>query len=379
MYNRVFRISIFAVITMLFSGCTILLPAHTNSNKKDSEKITLTMIKFIDVCEAKENSKTKTKFFTENTSTSPDFWKNYHKAYPNSTSSCTPQTIYMNVKEGECKISDGAEPTFAPLAIIASAAIGLATDYVQKQMEEEKTHYIAQYSGRLIDDSFWSYEKINKEMPCNLKGKSGSKQITADSWMQRYIGFKMIREIENSKIASDLTYGFLGSADGRFIQIKPLEFRSPYAKAKVLSNEWFTYIPPIPLLVKLFKFPKESIDIEIDISLDAYYWSNENKVFEGPKTIAAFKTKIDGYSMNETKMLSAYEGNLSNDAGWMLAPPLSDGLVPPLTAGKGGNFKLTVKVTESDTSEATKLLDISKEWVVKGSDELKKSLINNNF
>ncbi|WP_156829834.1 hypothetical protein [Methylovulum miyakonense] len=351
-------------LSALASGCTIFLPAHTSSNKKTGEKVSLTPLKCNSLPAICDSSTKLDKMCS--------FIDNYKKTYHKDAKlSC--DAIFLQTKTvDECKPPKPSGPTVdvaAPLALLASAAVGLATDFVKKKFEEEKTLYTAQYTGRLIDDKYWqsvtpaTRQKVN----CILTGGEKGEQ-TAEGFTLKpnYIGFELKREITGSNTAALTQYGLMHSSDGRFFQVKPLYFEMPYAKAKVLSNQLGTWFFPPTLLMKLFNISNNTVDVELDFNMEAY-WTDKGKEFNGPKTIASFKTNISGYDLSDAKKLDS--DNLQNDSGWMLAPPISDA-VERYVGTPAGNFKVTVKVTERDTSEAIKIIETSEEWVSKGGQKL---------
>ncbi|TPQ26930.1 hypothetical protein C2U68_09580 [Methylomonas koyamae] len=314
-----------------------------------------------------------------------DFWKNYETAYGPGTKITACSALTLVQKDiGKCipiPKAGAAAAAIPALAPLATAAIGLATDFLKQKMEEEKGLYTAQYTAKLVDDKFWTVNppRFPPKEYCKLDdGTAGERQITEYPLSPNYIGFKAERTISNTATpAAKFYYGFNLSGDGRFMQIRPLYLNIAYAKAKVLSNEWFTWLPPVPLIMKLFKVPDESVDVELAVSMEAY-WIEKGKSFDGPKTIAAFKTSADGYSMNNAKgkdstaILGPNELNI--DPGWLFAPPISGELTNYSYNAKAGNFKLTLSVTERDTSEATKFIGKSEEWLSKGSEQLTSSI-----
>ena len=356
-------------ISIFLSGCTILLPAHTRSNERASEKFSLTLLKKISYCAQNPTGEIN------------EFWQKYEAAYGVGSKESQCATSMVVQKDiGKCIPKDSANTRIVIPAAIASAALGLATDFLKQKLEEEKSLYTAQYTAKLVDDEFWTVQAPNAlTESCKLDdGKDGLRVITTYSLTPNYIGFKAEREINNPKnSAAKFFYGFKQSADGRFIQIRPLYLNIAYSKTKVLSNEWFTWLPPFPLITKLFKVSDETIDIELATTMEAY-WVEKGKSFDGPKTIAAFKTSVDGYSLNNdtgtngTAILDA--ARLNVDPGWMFSPPISGDLTNYISGSKAGNFRITVSVTERDTSEATKYIEKSEEWLSKGSEQLKSSI-----
>lgn len=366
----------------LCSGCALLLPGHTNSNERVGEKVSLEMLKCSDLIndERKIFAKNYYKTFSADKSDNKDIEKKSDDFLKESCSNPSNKRFVKYEYEEECKV-DTVEADALPVAAAASMAIGLATDFIKSKMEEEKTLYTAQYSARLLDDSFWVYKyegpKSGQDKPKKCKtpdGKDGLQSIKKIHYFEaNYIGFRFIRFINNkattlSDHATIGYYGFKPSSDGNFFEIKPLYFHMNFAKAKILSNQAYTWLLPHTLLIKPFKISQNSVDVEIGVDMESYSL-NKDLEFDGPKTIAAFKTNISGYNMTDRPELDA--NSLQSDPGWLLAPPTptDEG---EYSYGKGvGNFKLNIKVTERDTSEATKILEVSDDWVSKGGDKLK--------
>lgn len=215
----------------LLGGCAVFLPGSLYSNERRGEKINLTLIK-TENCSGLITQEEKKKFFD-----------NYHKVFPTQnkmeTSDC-PDVNWSFVisQKNECRDPSLAEA--APIAaLVATAAIGFATDFIKKKMEEEKSLYAAQYSARQLVDDFWIYKESNwielsPTKLCKLSdGKPGTIHSKETNLKANYLGFKVERRINNhedisSKIenqASVFYYGFMPSADRRFIQIRPLKWR----------------------------------------------------------------------------------------------------------------------------------------------------------
>jgi hypothetical protein len=365
LYGAIQRLGLISI--SLISGCTFLLPAHTNSNKRTSEKVSITPVTCTEV-KADKPSEEASKFLD-----------NYKKAYDTSDleESCRPRFIQTKAL-GECNSKVVHENSgAAPVAIIASAAVGLATDYIKSKLEEEKSLYTAQYVGRRTDDKFWKSVKHTTRggQACTMpNGTTGRYIVEGYELEPNYIGLKLMREVEDKNMAMNIFYGFRLSNDRHFIQIKPISFVMPYAKAKVLSNEWGTWVFPLTLLVKPFKISNNSVDIQLDFSMDSYV-AEPFKDYAGPKTIAAFRTNISGYDLNNPKTLGP--ADLENDSGWSIAPPISD-TIDGYPNGFGGNFFVKIKATEKDTSEATKILEVSEEWASKGGQKLQDNILGDD-
>lgn len=368
------------ILLALSSGCTILLPAHTKSNEKADEKFYISYLNRDDYCRKGADGIENGEHGIE----IKEFWDNYSAAYGADAKAkqCDENNILsLKKKVGPCIKKEKEEQNLLVAPIVATAAVaavGLATDYIKGKMEEEKSLYTAQYSAKKNDDGFWTVanKAVQKEMCFLEDGREGTQNIIVYGLSPNYIGFKAARDInkKGTKNAAEFYYGFKQSSDQRFMQIRPLSVSIPYAKAKVLSNELFTWIPPVPLAMKLFKIPDETIDLELATTMEAY-WIGNNSSFDGPKTIASFKTNINGYSMNSTPKLVPKD--LNTDAGWLLAPPISGDINSYNDRDKIGNTRLTLSVIERDTSEATKIIDTGQEWLSRGSEELKLAIDSN--
>jgi hypothetical protein len=378
------------LMSVTLNGCTVFLPGKLNSNERKDEKVNLTLIKASN-CEGLESTEKD----PENNE-KEIFTKNYLEAFPKykEDEKHCPKVDwnFIITQKNDCRISDNVQTeAVAPLVTMAaSAAIGFATDFIKGKMEEEKALYTAQYSVRQLKDDFWEYKEsdwIQQEtengdpVKCKSGDKNGTLYSKTTTLTANYLGFKVERKI-NSHVkqekkdkkgeqASVFFYGFAPSADRRFLQIRPLFFDMKYAKAKVLSNDLWTWFWPPSLITKLFKIPAGTVDVEIGVDMESYAVGKDG-AFTGPKTIAAFKTMIPGYKLDDKDTLvSIIDNTLQSDPGWLLAPPISidERIVNKQSAA--GNIKLIVNVTERDTSEAPKMIKTAEDWVSKGGDEFK--------
>ncbi|SUS04694.1 conserved hypothetical protein [uncultured Defluviicoccus sp.] len=329
-------IGAFAVASSI-SGCSIFLPGHSNSNARENERVDIRMI---ETCGQLEET-VKAGFFDGRLP----------------TVNGEPLDAYKEVFGQECKQEEpGLEAV--PRVAIASVVVGLGIDHVRDQLKKEATLYEAQWQQRIARDDFWNGDRL------------------------RYTGFLVTRTVSDggntdsgtvtpaapadpkanalskaaSQASSATVFALRSSADGQFFLIAPLAHRVEQSKAKVLSDEWETFVPPWVLLTLPGKFARiagHSIDSDIAVEITAF-WLQKQDQKEERKTeaIAAFSVPIRGYDISTNPVLYPGAGLPRDPVGWLAAVPRSTAA----TSGTAGNFTLKVLVTEKDTSNAQKML-----------------------
>ena len=301
-----------AFLILNLQGCSIILPSHNNSYDITDEKVTLRMIKKGGLCDIQK------------------------ELNPNSTKE-NPGSILIGSNGNAC----ASRNEFAFLAPIAAAGVGLAVDFVKKQIQDEATHYEAQFGDRIPGQRFWTVDAAKNVKPY-------------------YDGFEIIRETsdhklsESAKPAFRMIFAFDTSSDGAFFLIKPTYFFDKSAKAKVLSKasiaSWFDW----------FTKATGGVDVKIDIDIDAI-WTDEKKQTHNEK-IAAFPISIGTINLDSQKELSASD-LVSKQGGWFPGVPCSSTSKMDYEGKECGEFWIKVLVTEKDPSNAKKYLEQAAELV----------------
>lgn len=354
------------LVIFLTSGCAVLLPAHSNSSARRGEKVRITMLEWGKVHQ--------------------DYQNDYLKAFGLNTFPPQP--------------TQPAAPPVAPLVGAAAATVaGFAVDFVVKQLREEASQYEAQFGDVLADDKFWiltEAESIPKKSEIRKKATSTitkteqtfpkpavktetqseedlTEYLETHSWFgryqQHYYGFEIVREVEGNPNAFRLVCGIVPSSDQQLFRIAPLYFKTEKAKAKVLSNEWWTWLALWSWPGKLIQRPGDEIDTIIDISIDGY-WKDKDQEIKFQK-LAAISFKFTGYNIADAKPLRAGDGSMKQKSSGFLASvpisigpdgkPIGDPNNDPLPYL--GAFSLKVNITEKDKSNAKERLEEAAQFV----------------
>lgn len=328
-------IGIFAV-TSSISGCSIFLPGHSNSNARENERVDIQMI---ETCgQLKETIAAG--FF--------------ESRLP--TVNGQPLDAYKEVFGQECQDEVGLEAV--PLAAIASVVVGLGIDYVRDQLKKEATLYEAQWQQRIARDDFWNGSRLKytgflvTRTVSDGGDTAASPAAAATSADPKADALKKAA----SQAASATMFAFRPSSDGNFFLTAPLAHRVLQSKAKVLSDELVTFVPPWVLLTLPGKFARiagHSIDSDIAVEITAFWLQKQDQKQERKtEAIAAFTVPIRGYDISTNPVLYPGAGLPRDPVGWLAAVPRSTAA----TSGTAGNFTLKVLVTEKDTSNAQKML-----------------------
>lgn len=297
--------------TTAISGCSIFLPPHSHSDYRENEEVSIEMIE------------TCTELDTEVAS--------LFGAKP-------PVDVYDKVFHESCGGSE-AQREFVPAAAAAAAIVGFAIDYVQEQLKKEATLYEAQWEQRIARDDFWTAPKKDE-----------------DHRTMKYVGFKVTRTVED-KPASRAIFAFRGSGDGHFLLVAPIAYKLDKAKAKVLSDEWYTTYTPWLLLTFPGKFARiagHSVDTDVAVEMTAFWIDGKAAKTEA---IAAFTVPIKGYDIGDSPVLYPGKGLPTTPVGWVASVPTSSDANTGTKMGRAsGNFTVKVLATEKDTSNAQRLL-----------------------
>jgi len=363
MYARGQRLVLVVVLSGILGGCAVFLPAHSRSNKRGQERVA---IRLLDLPALKQS-------------------KNYLNGYEQAFGVASIPSV------DPCKRPD-SRAEVAPVAALASIAIGFAVDFIKQRLEQEASLYEAQFSVTATDDKFWCLVntvavKPTKRVVTTTRRvrKSDSDdspwrldppvtQVTEEisvatgsaSWAQRYYAFEVIRSVEENwfdrqgederREASRIVFGLRPSADQQMLRVAPIYYQAGYAKAKVLSDEWFSWLV-LPVFGKLLKVPGHYLDVEIGVELDGYWRAPDQQL--RTTRVAAFTTQVNGYDLDTSQALLPDAGLGSGTGGWLVGVPVSYGPEGTPAVGRGseaGTFALRLIVTERDSSNAKKYL-----------------------
>ncbi len=307
---RFFKLLLLSYTFSFFlSGCGLFLPAHSHSNFRDDEIVKVEFITMEDLCEKSEYKDIRT---------------DYNAANP---VPCDQKV--KNDKENSQESVLGAA--------LASAAIGFAVDFVQQKIEEESTLYEAQFEETILRQDFWDGEK------------------------QRYGAIRVTREVPNTffegtSTAFEFVLGLFPSHDNQLFIAIPLQFRTNYAKAKVLSDELWWWLLPTSWLGKILQHDEHRIDTNVAIEMVGY-WRDKDQLLH-TSTIAGFDINFNAYDLNKRELWRYSE--LGNFPKFPAGPKAFFAGAPKSIKGGNyvgnGSFITKVLVTERDRSNASKYL-----------------------
>ena len=301
--GRVFVLSFSMLLVSLTCGCAAFLPAHSNSNKREGEKVTIKML---------------TSQEMEANRYEADYLKAFVAPLPHK------------------RIGAQAAPL---VGAAAAAAVGFAVDFVQKELQKEATRYEAQFGYTLAGEEFWEYKP------------------NTTNYVQRYAGFEVTRAVQDEPQAYKFVCGIGPSKDGQMFRLAPLQLQIRKAKAKVITDEKAWWLAPTVWIGKMFRTGGHEIDTDVEIEMDGY-WRGKDQELHITK-LAGLKLKFPSYPLtNPPPLLTASRGDLSDPpSGWLLAPPISYTPKGQLVGAGAGTFTLKVLVTERDKSNARQYLE----------------------
>jgi hypothetical protein len=228
----------------------------------------------------------------------------------------------------------------------AGALAGIAVDLVKAQIEAEAQKLERQFGQVDYKPDFWSVQFTN-----------GVPKLK-----QNYEGFTLRRLTKDYPTAGNpamqFDCSFLPSVNGRVFIIEPTRFVLRQAKAKVVNSD-------------------NRVDVTINIAMDAM-WIDKSQVAHQER-IAISSFDILNYDLSKTNVLTNFKGQ---SAGWFPGIPISAGLDGKYSWESGaavgtnsysdGCFKLTVLVTEKDSSKAK----VNLEKTAKFIGDQKQTLVN---
>lgn len=328
-------VSFFQVILVMFlcPGCAMFLPAHTNSNHRAEETVEIKMLS----CD----------YIFDN------YKGQFAKVF--GTLDCN-QLATVTVEEKE--VPKGMEELGGPAAGLVTGAL---IDYVKAQTDAAIKLHDAQYKKKLVLGDFWTLDKDKNE------------------YKQTYSGVEIIRKVDGQD-AAKIVFGFKPLGDHKLFLVAPLTFKTNLAKAKVLSDEPWTWLAITPWFGKFVNVAGHNIDVEVKVEfLGLSYESRtkgfargENQMLSMPK-VGELSLSIQGYNLSSTPELSF--GNPSA-VGWLAGAPIPDVSCPKndkskcKLAEKAGAFIVDVVVTEHDTSNGRHYMQLGSEYLEKQRPEI---------
>lgn len=355
-------------------SCSILLPANPHSEARDAEKVS---IQFFDSDYMREHYNAQ-----------------YHAAFGMDV----PKPPIPGAEKG-LELGLPAVPSL-PSAI--DIAAGFAIDFVAAQLKTEATEYEAQFTKTAAGDNFWildptpqritTYSDDRKttttiqktahsangpfivKQPVTQTTLITRDQLTTSQFknlVQHYYGFEVKRTVRVSSCAFcqaqegqeafDLVVGIAPSHDQQMFLMAPIFFREPYAKAKVLSDRWWTWLELWTWPGKVIKTPGHTINATATISVTAY-WKDKNQQLQVDK-VAAFAVHINGYDIDNPKTLEGSAISSNEAVAWLPALPVSsDGQGNPI--GRG-TFTVSVLVDDKDASNSQQYLEQAADLIEK--------------
>ncbi len=224
---------------------------------------------------------------------------------------------------------------------LAAELVGLAVDAIKTELEKEAKRHVQQYTRTLYADGYWQ-----------------------DAGVPRYLGFELIRTTDAfpaENPASRLVCLFNHSQyDRRLVLLRPVYFKLNSAAAKVSPSGR----------------KGRRLTVEFNAVMNTAIINKDGVLT--PRQLADVNLKIPGYSLEDSKALTAnfstttdadgvetstWTGELAGwIAGYFLAPPIQfgGGASGWFTLNQGGLIKLEVAVTETDDSRArTNILEFA--------------------
>ena len=341
-------------------GCKVLLPAHPNSNKRQGESVTIRML-------------------------DRSGMKGYEADYKAVFGSALPAVP-------SAEDNNAIRRAAAPAAAVASVLVGLAVDYVQKELQKEASLYEAQFGSAIAVDDFWQKTAAATNRPPVTKTitqrdvtrKDNKKvggtdqpeeilnttetvreviQNASAEYAQNYHGFEIIRAVGGNECFK-VVFGLAPSQDGQFFRVAPLYFRTSRTKAKILSDTTLSYLAPWNWPGKLMKSDGHHVDTTVAIDMKGFWKDKDQEVRIA--SIAAAEFSFSGYDIRANHELRA-AGKASDPnaeklgatpSGWLLGVPISFESNGTLVNTKhAGTFALKVTITEKDPSNAKQDLE----------------------
>lgn len=233
-------------IIVSISGCSFFMPKHPNSNFRVDENTKLELLDCKDIQHYREN---------------------YQATFPN-----IQLPTVMN-----CKSSQATQSVAATVGLMA---VNFAISEIQKRIKEESKLYSGQYTGGDYTTNFVSLS--NNQTNLNI------------------YGFKLTREVKDGP-ASEFIFGFAPAGNNSpFILVAPISMQIQKAKAKVLNDDIWTWLPPF-IVSKFIAEDSHSIDVEIELKFRKEWVSKDGGDLETGESIMSFS--LPGYDLDSTQKL----------------------------------------------------------------------------
>ncbi len=372
-------------VSLCLTGCSVFLPKHPNSMARDGERITINMLERTDLCNS-------------------DKYAQYREIYERAFKIDHEDQRLAGLCPSS-RYSSGVE------IMAITAAAGLAIDMVSSELQREASDYEAQFKLTVTGDKFWvastgqvlqpvdlslqtnpitqqpapksgvelsgkvlmqeevteCVSKNYSESSPNGKNKLSCKDVKLTStrttkadkatYVHNYGGIEITRRVKGE---SEPVFKFVAllfpSADQQMLRMKPLLFQTTKSKAKVLGDNWWTWLPPM-IFGKMFRDGGHSIDTEISLRIDAYWRGQDQN--QHISSVAASTFTISDYDIEVGPELISTQ--IAGDSGWLLAVLISytatGAQAVPTSDGGAGTFSVEAVVTEKDHSNAKRYLE----------------------
>jgi len=214
---------------------------------------------------------------------------------------------------------------------VAGVVVGLAVDFVQKQLEEEASAYEAQFSG--------STSSTGNGIPGRLR-------------VQRYVKGSETACFEFQADLVSLPLAKAADADPStptifMMRLVPRSLRIDKTKAKILSDDAVWWLLPTAWYGKLFKTSGHHVGVEVSVTIEAVWWDAKRQQLVRqamPYLVPPVSVDLDVRGASPTTRTASFEYPAEQGTEWQ-------GVFPDAAV-----FNARVTVTERDPSNARKYL-----------------------
>lgn len=337
------------------SGCmSVIFPAHSNSHELKDEHVVVHLLstQYADRLVQISDLHGKTQNATTDEARAALAW---HQGAPELTpAEAAVKDAYTLYRKRE-SLRAAALPAFAAALVgpAAGAVVRAGLDFVKGQLAAEAQLYEAQFGLRIAGDRFWT---VKPNEPT---------QVAPTYW-----GFEVVRTIkghDRDDPAFRLICGMSYSADCAFFSVFPISLRDTNAKAKVLSDEAWSYYA---LAWKPFMHGGHEIDVDVDVEMTAIW--RDDKGASHVESVCAFDMPFGAYDLDTcpTKVfLDKTSGEAEQVFGWYPGIPRSYS-PNSKTADGVGTFWLKVQVTERDRTNVKRELERGAKLVADNEDKI---------
>ncbi len=306
-----FQKSFIFFTSIAIGGCSFFLPKHPNSNYRVDETTKLEMLD----CNAML-----------------PYSSRYKAAFPKNNL-------------GDPTKGCGSAGTSQSMGVTAGLiAVNLAFSEIQKRIKEESKLYTAQYTASDFTTNF----AINSKDGRNLN----------------IYGFKLTRKV-NDKPASEFIFGFApAGSKSPFILVAPISIQVQKAKAKVLNDDLWTWLPPF-IVSKFIAEDSHSIDIDVELKLKEEWVRNEASDVQSRENTMTYS--FPGYDLDSTLQLCA---NKTSDGCAGLLPAFQRRVIVAPPDAVNHLVSIDLLVTEKDSWNTPEKLT----WLGKQLDSAKEKV-----